>query len=841
MLKPAVLVLILAFGGLAACDSADERAQKHYETGVALLEKGDVDRALVEFRNVFKLNGQHLEARLAYAAAERGRDNVREAYAQYLRVVEQYPENFEARRALTELALAAGDWDEVTRHLAGAAALQPDDAMVRAITVSAAYRTALQTGIAADADAATTAARELVPLLPDSMVPREVILDTLARKEDWPALLAEIDAALAAVPSATQLYQLRLSVLNEMGDTAGVEAQLKDMVTRFPDDATVPAMLVRWYLSQGNPDAAEANLRAEVEKAATPERQLGARLRLVRFLAEVRSVDAALAELDAAIKTRPEDAAVFRALRAGFDFDLGNRDKAVAEMQAILATADQDGGMGGAGAGVETNRIRVELGRMMFENGDRDGARAEIDKVLAADPTQGDALKLSADWLIRDDQTGEAMIALRTALGESPRDAATMTLMARAHERDGNRDLMGEMLSLAVEASNRAPEETLRYAAFLFDDQKFPAAEEALINALRLAPNNPAILSALGSVYIEMDDWPRIEQVIAQLRALGSPDAGATANELTARLLQAQKRGNELVGFLEGLVTDGQAGLEAEAAIIRSHLADNNVEAALKQAQGLLDRDPENPSLKFIYGSVLAVVGDTEQAGTIFRGLVTQDPKLEPVWQALYGIEIDRGDIPASAAVVTEGLAALPQSVPLRWMQASAFQAMGDIAGAIAVYEQLYTENSDSTVFANNLASLLSTYNEDPESLERAHVVARRLRGSDVPAFQDTYGWIAFRRGDLDDALAHLEPAAAALTRDAATQYHLGMTYAAMGRADDALAQLRKAEALIDAEAPPRFAPALAAEIARLTAPPPAVPDPPPAVPAPQGSGPAGN
>jgi cellulose synthase operon protein C len=44
----------------------------------------------------------------------------------------------------------------------------------------------------------------------------------------------------------------------------------------------------------------------------------------------------------------------------------------------------------------------------------------------------------------------------------------------------------------------------------------------------------------------------------------------------------------------------------------------------------------------------------------------------------------------------------------------------------------------------------------------RAWNIARRLRGAERPEFQDTYGWIALRRGEVEEALAHLEPAAAA-------------------------------------------------------------------------------
>ena len=48
---------------LAACDSAEEQAEEYFQSGIALMEEGDFDRAIVEFRNVFEFDGSHQEAR----------------------------------------------------------------------------------------------------------------------------------------------------------------------------------------------------------------------------------------------------------------------------------------------------------------------------------------------------------------------------------------------------------------------------------------------------------------------------------------------------------------------------------------------------------------------------------------------------------------------------------------------------------------------------------------------------------------------------------------------------------------------------------------------------------
>ena len=61
-----------------------------------------------------------------------------------------------------------------------------------------------------------------------------------------------------------------------------------------------------------------------------------------------------------------------------------------------------------------------------------------------------------------------------------------------------------------------------------------------------------------------------------------------------------------------------------------------------------------------------------------------------------------------------------------------------------------------------------------------------------MPAFQDTYGWLVFRRGEAEEALPYLESAAAELSQDPIVQFHLGQTYAALERDEDAIAQYRR-------------------------------------------------
>ncbi|MFM2355785.1 MAG: hypothetical protein RLZZ528_1521, partial [Pseudomonadota bacterium] len=225
---------------------------------------GDIDRALVEFRNVFKLNGQHKEARRLYAEAEVSRGNMREAYAQYLRLAEQYPTDLDANRSLAEIAATSGDLSETERFVTAALAIDPNDPESRAVKIVLDYGQAKEDGDDAGMTAASDAAKALLATLPTNRLLSGVVIDEALLRNDYDAALAGIDAALAATPDDRALFGLRLSTLAAKGDNAGVEAGLISMVRQFPDDPGVADALVRWYVSLKEFDKAEAFLRGNI-------------------------------------------------------------------------------------------------------------------------------------------------------------------------------------------------------------------------------------------------------------------------------------------------------------------------------------------------------------------------------------------------------------------------------------------------------------------------------------------------------------------------------------------------------------------------------------------------
>jgi tetratricopeptide (TPR) repeat protein len=794
---------LLLLAALAACDGPAERAEGHYQRAVAYLAAGDADRAAIEFRNVFRLNPDHAEARLAYAALLGERGDTREALAQYLRLVELQPTLAAGHRDLAALAVEIGDFDTAALHAGRAFELDPADPQIRALKATVDFRRG------ADRPAAVALAASVLAEAPANVLAHLVLVADRLAARDLPGALARVEAGLAAAPGDQSLHLARLALLEERGDTAAVGAELAEMNRLFPDDEAMRAALVRWHLGNQQPDAAEAVLRAAADATAGAP---GPALTLAQFLLEVRGAEAARAELAARAAAAADPRPFARAL-AGLDFREGRTEAAIAALRGLLADASPSD---------ETRALEVGLAEMLDATGDAAGSAALVDAVLAEDGTHLAALKLRARAAIAADRPDTAVAAMRTALTAAPRDPEVMTIMALAHERAGDRALMGERLALAVEVSNRAPAESLRYASFLMQENRPGPAEGVVVDALRRAPEDRELLATLGRIHLARRDWTRAGQVAAILRAAGDPVATAMAAALDAERLAGEGRPQAAVPLLETLAAGGgDAGAMAE--LVRAQVAAGDLAAARAYLDGVLAEDPASLPGRFLLGGLMIVDGKPAEAEALYRAVIADDPASPGPHQALFALLAGQGKVAEAAAALDAGIAATPDNDRLLFTRAGLREAEGDLAGALADYETLYARDSGEPVIANNLASLLTAAaHPDPATLERAYAIARRLRASRVPEFQDTYGWILLLRGEPEAARAALAPAAAALPGNAQVQFHHGEAAHALGDRDAARAAYAAALAAAEAGSPLPQAALVRTRLAELAAPPPA-------------------
>jgi predicted Zn-dependent protease len=556
------------------------------------------------------------------------------------------------------------------------------------------------------------------------------------------------------------------------------------MLTQFPDEAEPLEMLVQWYMRQGNTAAIERVLRG---RAAAETAELTDRLLLINFLRELRGDESALDELNrqiAALSTEDvSDNTVLRGLRATLLFDGGDAATAIGELRAVLTEAP---------GGAEANNLRVALARMLGATGRQEDALTEIETVLAADSGHVEAAKIKARQLIDDDATDEAVRLLRQAQATDPTDADIVRLMGEAHARAGNWALAGERYAQAVDLSDNAPVESLIYAEFLLSQGRPEPAETVLVEALRAAPANLALLRAQTQLQLEQDRLDDARRGIMRLRALDTDAARQAAEALEASLLLREDRVDETQALVEQMAAEGRGDAASLSALIQARIRAGDMEAAETLLDEFSTRYPEDPLLAFLRAGMLLVQGETEAAEAAYRAILAEAPGAAPPLRVLYGILMQQGRQDEAQALLEEINTAAPEAVLPRLLLAEQAERRGDTEAAITLYEDLYADDSRNLVVANNLANLLMAREDDPEALERAHRITRRLSETEVPAFQHTFGWIAYLRGDYDTALEYIARSAEALPEEPVVLLHLGMTHLALEQPEEARAALER-------------------------------------------------
>lgn len=765
---------------LTGCKSAEERAADYFASSQELIENGDLDRAAVELRNLFELMPNHVEARRAMAHIMLENGNVPGAYAQYIRLIEQEPNDLAARTTLAELAFDRGDQTEFERHGSIAVELAPDAPRSQAIDLVLRYQNAIQNKDAAEIEVVLQSANTLLTQLERSTLMQQVVIDGLIRSGQTQAAVDQLNIVIAARPEDRRSYDQRLTLLRQIGDAAALEAHLRDVIAQFPEDMEAKSNLVTYLIATDALDGAEEFLRSVSDPADTDPALF---LSLIYFLNEFRGSDATRQEIDRALSLSSEPDQLL-VIRAGLDFKDGNHEKAVSELQEIIDRREPSD---------LTDQAKIILSRLLTVTGDEVSAERLVGEVLEANPDNVAALKIRAAKQIEADDPDGAVEGLRRALNVAPDDVEALTMMAEAYARAGSHDLMRDFLAQAVDVSGHAPEPTLRYARLLVADENYVSAEEILIQALRRTPTNSEILRLLGSIFIATEDFSRATKAADQLRQVGLKDTVAAANQLQVQILARQKGLDGALSFIEALAQADGAGLAEQVALLRARLSAGDYAEALRIAEELLAEDPENVQLRFLLANTKAATGDLDAAVSELRQLVSDDPERVNIWLQLYQlVQVTEGP-EAASAVLEAALEASPDAPTLLWAHAIELERAGDIESAIAIYDDLYARNSGSVIFANNLASLLVTYKDDDANLQRAWTIARRLRDSDAPALQDTYGWLAYRRGDPETALPYLEKAATGLPQDAIVQYHLAEVYRALERPEEAIAAYQRA------------------------------------------------
>jgi tetratricopeptide (TPR) repeat protein len=749
--------------GLLSCNQ-HKNVQDYMNSGKALYQKGDYEKAKLEFKNAVQLNAKQAEAFYYLALIDEQDQYERGIFENLQQVLEINPKDNIARLKLARLLLknvnSQGILKDLLEHLEIVLKNSPDDPSALAIKSAVLLKQRDET----KANLLLAKALQKEPTNIDA-----VSLKTLLylSKRDYVSALAFINKTLLLKPDEIEFYLLKLRIDSESHQPAAIiEQDYLNLTQRFPEQLKLVYALSRYYFDNHQQAKAEKLLRDTLK---IHPNLLEPKLILIDYLTLLKPLEA-VKTLKTYLEDSPDSGElVFRLV----DIQLKNRQFSEATQLLTDFLEREPQAKIGIIAKMKLAKIALQ------ENKDYKIALNLIEEVLAIDAHDYEALLLKARINLWQNLTDETILILRGVLENYPKSDEAMVLLAQAYQQKGDNALaLGTFYkALAINPGNFFAAKPI-VENYLNKSQKdFERADEIMQKVLAYHPNELFSLVLAAQVKLARSDW-------------------ANADKLARLIEKHSYRGKAIAFYLDGQALDYQGQCEAAIVKYKAVLAvDPNLldplqaiakcYQQLKQPKLLMEyldghilANPNNPNLILLKAGLLMANQNWNEAVNLLNSAITKWPKIGGFYNLLAQLYTITKDNPHLLATYQQALKAIPNDVEFQIKLAQFYEETHDYTKAKALYESILRQHPKLDVIANNLASLLLNRYNSEENIARALQLTLRFENAENPYLVDTYAWALLYSDKNVQALSLFKYAVAKMPNVAIFNYHLGVAYA---------------------------------------------------------------
>lgn len=581
-------------------------------------------------------------------------------------------------------------------------------------------------------------------------------------------------------PSHHRSYATWLKALDaeRAGDFSQAEVLLKRVLDFDPRSATVLARLGRVEAQRRHISEAIAMTRRALE--LEPE-HAGATLQLATLLQFNNQLPEAADVYRRAIRLAPREEEAYLELanlmrtqgkpddgaRVLDEFEKAGGDPGI-QMLMAMAALDREAG--------RSQEAEAELLEVLDRYPDFPQAqRALLDLYLSEGGLPDVAARLEKLFLVRPWQTWirDSLVELYARMGDLAGIQRQVTDAA-----DSDQELADSLRLQAVEelASRR-------------DFEKALAVLEPMLKSGQETDNETALFYA-GYLYSRQKSYDRALVLFSKIPK-GS-NLYTRAMDQRARALQSTGKHAEATLLLTDYLKEEPDADEMRFTLIAIHRQAEQYGDALRVADELLTRDPDDVDALVQRGWLLHEMKKTDEAVTFLRKELEAQTGRIRLHEALASILTDAGRLSEAVEVLKAALELQPDSEALRFQLGTCYDQLKQTDEAIAQMFKILDLNKNSAEAMNFIGY---TWAELGIRLPEAETFIKRALELDPNNgyITDSLGWVYFKAGRFAEAVKVLERAVALTTREPVIVEHLGDAYLKVGDRTRALEMLRRA------------------------------------------------
>ncbi|MEY3253170.1 MAG: hypothetical protein RL227_2143, partial [Pseudomonadota bacterium] len=744
------LALLLALSApVATAQNAAARASQFYEDALQRFDKKDYAGAVVQLKNVLRLDGKNLSAQvlLGRALLEDGQLNAAEvAFAEAIRLGVN---RAEVVVPMAEATVRQGRPDAVLSEARFAVEGLPRNLQFGLLLIRAAAAVDM-----ADLKAALKAVEDARAIRPTDAASFEAEVPVRIRMGQTKEALAAADRAVSIAPTSASAHFTLGEAHHVLPDLAKAMAAYDKVLSIEPEHVGALVARAGVRLDLNRVADAQRDVEAALKKSPREARALYLKAQIAERQGRGADARAAYNELTAQIDPIPSQYLRYRPqtqmLGGMAHHALGQREKAKPYLEGVIRA--QPG-----------NPVAKVLADIHLADRSTDSATNVLESYLRTQPGDAQAVLLLANAHLNAGRGPRAVQILQTALAvrddASLRAALGLALVASAQYDEALKELSavhkrspghlgvgfslgalnlqlgqaGEALRVVQPLAKLYPKDanlTLLLGQILRARADRAGAKAAFDAALALDPQLDAARIGLARVAMEESDNNTATRLLDTVlkRNDKHTEAIATVAELSERRgkLDQAERWLQRAAEISGANAPGASMALADFHLRHGHIA--KAQEAVRQAQA---KAPDAPLTLTMAGRVALASGDAGAARTQLARAATAAGYNVPQLTQIASLQLQAGATEAAAYSLDKALSVRAEHLP-----AMALRARSDIRlGAYAQAEQrikriqaLQPRTGESWALAGELATARSQHPAALAAFKRAHELEKSTR-----------------------------------------------------------------------------------------------------------------
>jgi putative PEP-CTERM system TPR-repeat lipoprotein len=553
------------------------------------------------------------------------------------------------------------------------------------------------------------------------------------------------------------------------GDLEGALGEYVRAADLLPDNIPLQLKAGSLLLLAGRFD--DAKSRAE-KVLARNDREVRAQILLANALAALKEPDAAVAQIEDAIRVDPDRSGPYATLGA-IELSRGRRDEAEQAFARAVELAPRSVAarlaLGNfywltdqraeaesalkAALEIEPRHALTNRALANFYLASNERVRAERPLTIVYEVTKTPASAFAlAQYYIDVGNDGKARDLLLKML-EDPRAATTANVaLAALDDKRGQRDEAYKRLNRVLDTDAGNLQALVLKTSLLLTDGKIDDAVASATFATERYPDSTAAFFALGRA--QAADRQPDKAIAAFRQVLRLNPRAAEAKVALADLHLAQGKPDTSIGFAQEALANDPGNANAQLVLVRGLLTRGELDRASIELNRLVRRFPESPAVRTENGILLARRHDYAGAkGEFEHALRIQPDGLEPLG-GLIALDLTARNYRSARARIDARLAG-GKSAALLVLAARTYAAGADLAAAERFLRRALELDAGYLPAYGALGQLYIMQHRLDEARREFELIAERARKS--VAAHTMVGILLQMSGDVDGARERFE------------------------------------------------------------------------------------